>query len=158
MSDNTPHTHQKVHAFLRHHPMAVLSTVSADGHPWGAAIYYVADEEFKFYFVTRKETFKYQNLEEHPYAAITIADPDTQTTVQASGRIERLPAERYMDIVFNKLAKLKIQSEDPHWMPPLSKIHKGDYMPLYLVPDRLQFADYKHKKADIDADYIETII
>ena len=138
--------------------MGVLSTVSADGKPWGAAIYYVADEDFNFYFVTRAETLKFHNLQAHPYAAITVADNDTQTTVQASGRIEKLPANRYIEIVFNKLAKLKLQSDDPHWMPPPSKIHKGDYMPLYLVPDKLQFADYKHTKADIHANYIEEII
>ncbi|MCW2763413.1 MAG: hypothetical protein JWR85_3614 [Marmoricola sp.] len=51
------HPHQKVHAFLRQHHMGVLSTVSSDGEPWGAAIYFIVDEDFTFYFVTRAETF-----------------------------------------------------------------------------------------------------
>jgi len=150
--------HQKVHEFLKHHPMGVLSTVSEDGKPWGAAIYYVADEDFNFYFVTRVETSKYYNLDKNPVAAITIADSETQTTVQASGKILKLPVDKYMDIVFNKLAHVRHQ-DDLNWTPPIDKLRDGgDYMPLYIVPDRLQFADYKHPKSDVHADYIEKII
>ncbi len=137
--------------------MGVLSTVSKDGKPWGSAIYYVVDEDFKFYFVTRVETHKYHNLDENPFAAITIADNDTQTTVQASGEVFKLPLEEYMDIVFHKLAHLK-PKEDHSWMPPMSKLHKGNYMPLYMVPEHLQFADFKHVKSDIHKDYVEVVI
>ena len=157
MTEHISHTHQKVHTFLRQHPMAVLSTVSADGKPWGAAIYYVADEDFKFYFVTRVETYKFQNLEKNPHVALTIADLETQTTVQLSGKVLRLPPEDYEDVVFTKLAHLKPKN-DFHWAPPLSKIKAGNYMPLYIVPDTLQYADYKDIKSDIHADYIEKII
>jgi len=157
MTDEPAHPHQKVHAFLRHHPMGVLSTVSVDGTPWGAAVYYVADEDFNFYFVTRAETIKYQNLDQNPVAALTIADADSQTTVQLSGRISKVPVHDYMDVFFDKLAKLRPEGQH-HWAPPLEKIHKGNYMPLRLTPTRLQFADYKDIKSDIHADYIELII
>jgi general stress protein 26 len=157
MSNEAAHRYQKVHAFLRHHPMGVLSTVSAEGKPWGAAIYYVSDEDFNFYFVTRVETFKYQNLDKNPFAALTIADLDSQTTVQASGPITKIPAEDYIDIVFTKLAKVR-PKDDPQWVPPLSKIQAGNYMPLRLTPSKLQYANYKDQKSDIHADYIEEII
>lgn len=85
-----------------------------DGKPWGAAIYYVADEDLNFYFVTRAETFKYQNLNANPVAALTIADETDQATVQVSGTISELPAEDYMDIVFTKLAAIR-PKDDPHW-------------------------------------------
>lgn len=138
--------------------MGVLSTVAADGTPWGAAIYYVSDEDFNFYFITRAETFKYQNLDKHPVAAITIADNDSQTTVQASGKITPIPPKDYMDIVFTKLTKAREPKNDSHWIQPLEKLHAGNYMPLRLTPTKLQYADYKHRKADLDADYIEQIV
>lgn len=157
MPNSQNHTHQKVHAFLRHHPMGILSTVAADGTPWGAAIYYVADEDFNFYFVTRVETFKYQNLEANPLAALTIADNDTQTTVQTTGTITRLPIKDYMNILFDKLAKIKPE-DDHNWAPPLTKIHEGNYMPLILTPTKLQYADYKEFKHGTHPNYIEKII
>lgn len=48
MTETTHQKHQKVHAFLKQHPMGILSTVSADGMPWGAAIYYILDEALIF--------------------------------------------------------------------------------------------------------------
>lgn len=157
MGNISPEQRKKILSFLKHHPMGILSTVTPDGGPWGAAIYYVADENFNFYFVTRVETLKYHNLDTNPVAALTIADPETQVTVQASGHISEVPVEDYTDIVFNKLAKIK-PKDDPHWAPPLAKIHKGNYMPLCLTPTKMQYADFKQHKPEIHADYIQKII
>lgn len=137
--------------------MGVLSTVTEDGEPWGSAVYYVADEDFNFYFVTRTKTHKYQNIEKTPWAALTVVDRDSQTTVQVSGNVKKVPVEDYMDVVFTKLAKAKPKGGD-HWVPPLSKIHKGNYMPLCLTASRLHYADYGQTKSDSHADYIEKIL
>jgi uncharacterized protein YhbP (UPF0306 family) len=151
--------HHQVLDFLKQHPMGVLSSVTPDGSPWGSAIYYVADDEFNFYFVTRMETFKYQNLDKTPLAALTVADSDSQTTVQASGKISQLPVKEYADIVFGKLAKIR-PDDNYSWSPPLAKLQKGNYMPLRLTPTKLQYANYGDKdlEHDIHAEYIKQII
>jgi len=157
MTDTPQHPHQKVHAFLKHHPMGVLSTLSVDGSPWGSAIYYVSDENFNFYFVTRAETFKYKNIEKNSHVALTIADNESQTTVQVAGTISPIPVEDYMEIVFGKLTKVR-PKDDNNWAPPLAKIRKGNYMPLCITPSKLQYADYKHIKSGPHSSYIENII
>ncbi|HEX7632902.1 MAG TPA: pyridoxamine 5'-phosphate oxidase family protein [Candidatus Saccharimonadales bacterium] len=149
--------HEKVHDFMRHHPMGVLSTVSGDGTPWGSAIYYVVDEDLNCYFVTRGGTQKYKNLETSPEVALTIVDSATQTTVQLIGKVTPLPVQEYFDIFFDKFAKLRPQ-EDLSWAPPIEKIHKGNFMPLKITPSHLQYANYGHQKSDAMADYIEKII
>lgn len=149
--------HQKVHDFLKQHPMGILSTVSETGHPWGSAIYFVADEQFNFYFVTRAETFKYKNIQHKAVAALTIADASSQTTVQVAGEISTVPSDQIIDIAFNKLEKIK-PKDDQNWIPPIYKVHKGDYMVLKLAPTKLQYANYKPFKSDIHEDYIENII
>ncbi len=156
MSDAS-HKHVKVHNFLKQNPMGVLSTVSPDGTPWGAAIYYVADEDFNFYFVTRTKTAKYHNLDKTPMAALTVADPASQTTVQVSGRVAKVPVDDYMDIVFDKLAQARPKG-DSHWTPPAEKLRGGNYIPLKLTPSKLHYADYGRDKADPHAEYIERII
>lgn len=149
------HTH--VYDFLKHHHMGILSTVTEDGKPWGSAIYFVLDEDFNIFFVTRLETFKYQNLEKNPFAALTVADEEKQTTVQLTGNISKVPAADYMDIVFNKLVSIRPKNE-VNWAPPIEKVHKGDYMPLRLTPSKLQYADFKKNSTDFDHKYIEKII
>ena len=158
MNQDSVRSNQKVHAFLRHNPMGILSTVNAEGQPWGSAVFYVSDEDFKFYFVTRAGTLKFKNIENSPLASLTIANNETQTTVQVAGTISKVPLKEYGEIIFGKLMDARPKN-DEHWIPPLAKIHEGDYVPLCLTPSKLQYADFQHRKADgIRADYIEKII
>lgn len=137
--------------------MAVLSTVTEDGKPWGSAITFAVDDDLNFFFMTRSDTLKFKNIEANPQVALTIADEETQITVQASGKISRVQAKDYMDVVFKKLAKVKPQG-DSRWIPPVMKVHKGDYMILQFTPQTLQYADFKQPKTDIHSEYIEQII
>lgn len=151
------HPHQKVHAFLRHHPLGVLSTASSDGEPWGAAVYFAVDEEFNFYFITRMKTLKYHHIETNPQASLTVTDPATQTTLQAYGSVRKVPPHDYMDVLFHKLEHVRPKG-DLEWTPPLSKIHQGDYMPLKLTPSKLRFAEYGTYHLKPDVSYVEDII
>jgi general stress protein 26 len=153
----SPEIRQSAQDFLNKHPMAILSTVSPDGQPWGAAIYYYADEDFNFFFVTREQTLKYQNIINTPKVALTIADPDTQTTVQAAGTISQIPSKDIMDVVFKKLAAIKPR-KDVNWIPPVIKVHEGDWMVLTMKPDTLQYADFMKMKNRVQDEYINIII
>jgi uncharacterized protein YhbP (UPF0306 family) len=157
MTEEQKHQHTKVHEFLKHHPMAVLSTIDANSTPWGAAIYYIADSNFNFYFVTRAETLMKRNIDNHPMAALTVTDSLTQTTVQASGQISKVSAQDYMDIYFDRFAKIKPKN-DYNWAPPLTKIEAGNYVPLKLTPTRMQYADFSKLKLKEDTNFIEQII
>lgn len=149
-------SHTKVHEFLKSHPVGVLSTVN-DGKPWGSAIYFVADEEYNCFFITRVDTFKYKNIDKNPDVALTIADAEEQTTVQLSGKISKVPANQLMEVAFHKLASVQPKA-DSGWAPPIMKIHKGDYMVLQITPDSLQYANYKESTTDLHHKFIEQII
>lgn len=137
--------------------MGILSTVSKDGRPWGSAIIFAIDEDLNFFFMTRSDTLKYKNIEAHPTVALTVADEKYQVTVQAVGTVTRVAAKDYIDVVFKKLAGVKPHG-DYHWVPPVIKVHKGDYMILQFTPKKLQYANFKQRKSDIHSDYIEQII
>jgi general stress protein 26 len=155
MSKSTEHP--KVFDFMKKHPLGVLSTVSTDGTPWGAAIYYIVDEDFNIYFVTRSKTFKYSNLEKNPKAALTVTDGESQITIQLTGEVSAMPVQKYMDVFFEKFAALRPR-DDYQWAPPIDKIHEGNYMPLQLTPSKLQFADFGKQRIETHGDYIEHIL
>lgn len=142
--------------FAKEHPMGVLSTVSANGKPWGSAIYYVTDEELNCFFVTRAETAKYKNIKGNPRVALTVADSATQATLQISGTISHVPAKDIIEVVFKKLAAVKPKN-DANWLPPVIKVHKGDWMVLQLTPVKVQYADFKEMKSDIHDEYIHEV-
>lgn len=148
---------QNAHEFLKHHPMAVISTVDEHNKPWGAAIYCVADEDFNFFFVTRSKTQKFKNIDANPHVAVTFADPETQTTVQVGGKITRVPSKDIIDVVFKKLAAIKPKG-DTNWLPPVIKVHQGDWMILHITPDYAQFADYKQQVNDVQDNHIRQLV
>ena len=137
--------------------MGVLSTVSTNNEPWGSAIYFYADEDFNIFFVTRAKTLKYRNIQNNPNVSLTVADHDSQTTVQIAGKVSNAPLKDTMDIVFKKLASIKPKG-DINWVPPIIKVHEGDWMILQLNPEHIQFANFKESKTDIHDEYIATII
>lgn len=154
---STAKQHPHVYEFMNRIQTAVLSTTNDHGKPWGSAIYYVVDENLNTYFVTRVGTAKYKNLEAHPYVALTVLDAANQTTVQLAGKISKLPAHDYKEIVFDKLARIR-PDDDNDWAPPIEKVHKGDYIALKITPTKLQFADYSKPYKKFDQTYIENII
>lgn len=147
---------QKVHDFLKHNPLGIVSTVSGDGKPWGAAVYFIADDAFNIYFVTRAETAKYKNIQQSRIAAFTVADRSTQTTVQLTGEVSEVPADEYMNNLFEEFMKLR-HNDDHTWSPPINKVHAGAFMPLRIKPTSLHYADYSQHKEPL-ANYIEQII
>lgn len=158
MADVDPKLSQEVHKFLTANPMAVLSTASTTGEPWGAALYYYVDEQFNFYFVTRTGTQKSQFIEQNPQASLTIADEPSQTTVQLVGKVSKVSAEDYEEVVFEKLAAARPKQNGSQRVPPLEKIHDGNYVAYKLTPTAMQYANYSIQKTDALASYIHQII
>ncbi len=156
MNKNTPEF-KRVHEFLKKHQFGVLSTAGKAGTAWGAAVYFVTDDDLNIYFVTRVGTFKYKNIESQPFAALTVTEGEAQVTVQLSGEVSRLPINKYMDIFFDKFAAMRPEG-DYHWAPPIDKVHEGNYMPLQLTPSHLQYADYGKRRIEVHGNYIEQII
>ncbi len=149
--------YKRVHAFLKEHQVGVLSTAGEAGTAWGAAVYFVTDDDLNIFFVTRTGTFKYKNIEAQPFAALTVVDNETQVTVQLSGEILKMPINKYMHVFFDKFAAMRPEG-DYHWAPPVDKVHEGNYMPLQLTPSHLQFADYGKHRIEVNGNYIEQII
>lgn len=129
--------------FLEDHKLGVLSTASSDGKVWGAAIYYVVDEQLNFYFFTHVETTKYRNLKGHPQVALTVVDDYAQTTVQAEGKVAEMPIGEELNAIRRKLALVHPPGQFS-WVPPVSKIHdQGERVVLKLTPETLQLSHFK---------------
>jgi uncharacterized protein YhbP (UPF0306 family) len=149
-------TYKEPYDFLNGHKLAILSTVGDKSRAWGSAIYYVADETLTFYFLTHADSKKYHNILKHPHVALTVADNDTQTTVQAAGLVERVPIGDEHDLALRKLARIRPSGEFS-WAPPVSKLYDGQTILLKVQPNTLQFADFK-ADSSLSGDRVTRII
>jgi general stress protein 26 len=134
-------TKEKAKQFLLEHPMAIVSTVGEDHKPHAAAIFYIVDEEFNFYFITRTETQKYKDMLAKPNSAFTVADVGSQLTIQGSGELNVVRNDALIETVYKKLARLRPLS-DSDWLPPIIKLRKGHYVIIKFKPTWLRIADY----------------
>lgn len=120
----TEQQRKEVLMFTQKNKSAVLATVSPEGEPQAATITHLMDNDFTLYFVTKKESRKFQNITHNPRVSIVIGtDPSVPTTVQIQGRATVIPKPHHFIIAH--LTK-KINLTDVEWWP-LLKAQKGEH-------------------------------
>ncbi len=62
----------RVQDFLRHHTTMSLATVSPEGLPQSAAVFYATDDDLNLYFLSEPNSRHGCNLKQNPRAAVTI--------------------------------------------------------------------------------------
>lgn len=126
--------------FLESHRLAVMSTISQDGKPHGAVMYYLVDPDFTFYFVTKTGTSKYKSMLLNPNASITIWDEEQSETAQIDGIISEVDSTETGDRVIHTLMS---KSDIPNWPPPIARMKAGDFVVMALTPTHIQVGDFK---------------
>lgn len=111
--------------FLQKNKTAVIATSSADGTPEAATITYLFDDDFNLYFITRKQSRKFQNiLKNHIVSVVVGTDPQILATAQMKGIATVI--EHPNSFAISYLMK-KIDLGEPRWWP-LFKARGVDYV------------------------------
>jgi uncharacterized pyridoxamine 5'-phosphate oxidase family protein len=140
MKNNDLHSKEDVYNFLQGHALGVLSTVSPDGTPYASPIYFITDKELNFFFVTKSDTKKAQNIAQNNHAALTITQASPPITIQATGTI----GEAQEPEIFAKIADAYAKEKGEFsWPPPLSKLQSEGYLLMYkFIPTWLRVGDF----------------
>lgn len=142
--------------FLKQNSVAVISTVSGNNRPNSAAIYYTVDEEFNFYFITKRDTKKSQNLSSNPASSLVVFDASSQTTVQAEGQVSEEKDTNKTQDLFREVLKLSSETSEAG-LPPISKLQAGHYVAYKFKPTSLKMASYIRPDGGYYEDVFETI-
>lgn len=141
MSKTTPK--QTVQEFLQQQTAAALATTTEKNVPKVSIIYFVADEDLNFYFLTKVETQKYANLVKHSTVSLAIFDQSNLRLVEAEGVAQTSDDPDSRPEVTEKLQQLMQDPSSP-WSPPIAKIEAGDYVIVKITPTWLRWADFKN--------------
>ena len=101
---------QEVLKFLKEKELAVVSTVSAASKPESATVIYFIDDEFNFYFITRRNTRKFENLQLNKNVALVVGTELMPITVQIEGTAELITGEKGEALVTEIAKRPQIQS------------------------------------------------
>lgn len=128
--------------FLLNHEVATLSTVGEDGCPYGAVVFYVADNNGHIYIVTKDQTTKAKNIDYYPMVGFTIHDLEKMQTLQLQGvaHVETDPnitSNIYKTILnpHSKYSQFK--------SAPIKRMPTGDYEVIVIQPTISKFSDHK---------------
>ncbi len=108
-------------SFLRENVTAVVAT-SFNDEPRASTIYYYMDDAFNFYFITKRNTSKYINIEMNPRAALVIGMGPEHITVQARGKAELITDDQEREKIVNSLMEIHAREHIKTW--PIEELEK----------------------------------
>ena len=126
-------------AFAKDHTAGVLATVSNDGAPHASIIYFVSDDSFNVYFLTKIGSRKYDSLKSNPQAAFTLGRQDIPQTLQIEGLVTELTSDSDRDAHIPDL--MNILANVSFGMVPAAKMD-GDLTVMHLKPTWIRWGDF----------------
>ncbi len=127
-------------AFLESNPSGCIASLSKDGMPQVAIVFYIVEDDFSIVFATRSGTRKSNNIAHNPHVAFTVAADDTPKTVQLEGEAHVITDDTDMVRVRTALSKVHIGNTE--YYPPLSRIKDGELVLIRITPTYLRWTDY----------------
>ena len=76
--------------FVTTHPLGVLATINAQGHPETAAVYWAMDADGNLYYLSPSHTRKLDNIKTQPQVSVTFVDESGRKTLQIQGTAESI--------------------------------------------------------------------
>jgi pyridoxine/pyridoxamine 5'-phosphate oxidase len=149
-------TKQRMLNFLSSTQVGVLSTVTPDGDPHGAVIYFSIDRQFVVSILTKKETRKYDNLVHHNHAMLTVFDVETQTTVQVTGIATEITDSDFVNSAL-EMDMLASMNTSYSRMPAIEKLEAGKYVAFKIKPVQVRMAVYARPDPGEYTELFETV-
>lgn len=144
-------------AFLWENTTAVIAT-SFNDEPKASTVYFWVDNEFTFYFVTKRNTSKYINIEMNPRAAIVVGTGPEHITVQAHGNAEIITDDEDRQEILDILTNIRTKENIQIWpIEEMEKFKDRNYVVFKIIPDNVTFMNLDSSKHpnSITTDYVE---
>jgi len=136
-------TAKAIKQFVGSHPDGVIATVTASGQPQASVVYFSVDDTMHFFFTTKNETRKAQNIGKQAHVSVAIHDAATQTVVKLAGLAEQMSdAEETLEVYRKSIHGA--QASGPDMVPPIARITAGEFVAYKITPDFLDFTTYSH--------------
>lgn len=153
-SSSSPESVALIRDFLENHHSGVLATADAASIPHAAVVYFVADDNFCLRFATKTETQKLKNMEENDQVAFVCFDEVTQTTVQVSGRVEKVTNPDEQQAALNAMY-LSSETISKVELPPIEKLFAGDYVTLKIIPQVIKMGIFLRPDSESNEEVYE---
>lgn len=133
--------------YVRSKIIAVISTVSKEGKPMSATIYFLVDKDLNFYFITKTFSRKHHNIQSNPHVAMVVGTDNEPVTVQIEGFAEKVEDGLVFKEKFHEFVDLLSRNR---YVGPIFQLAPDDNeLVMYkIVPDWVRWLDLRGEKVD----------
>jgi len=135
---------QAIKDFVASHPDGVIASATLEGRPQASVVYFSVDDDMNFYFTTKSQTRKAQNIGERADVSIAIHDAPSQTVVKVAGKAERLSDPEETLEVYRRATVRGAEAAGADNVPPIARITAGEFVAYRIKPDFLDFKSFSH--------------
>jgi nitroimidazol reductase NimA-like FMN-containing flavoprotein (pyridoxamine 5'-phosphate oxidase superfamily) len=125
--------------FIKGHHAGVIATAGHDNQPHASAVYYVADEHFNVYFLTKVNSRKYNAIQAHPQVAFTIGRLDVPQTLQIEGVASELRSDEAKQAHIPDLMDM-LEKTNPYYVP-IAKMD-SEVVLIWIQPKWIRWGDF----------------
>ena len=123
----------------------IISTQAEDGTIDAAAVFFIVDENLNFYFTTKVDTRKYQNMTRNPEVTLTTADAGTLRTIQLKGKAAVLTDLK--EVTGHTVSLInKNKTQGMPWAQPIAKLDAGQYVIIKVTPTWLRYGVFLNEE------------
>ncbi len=136
---------EKITVFLsiQKNKLGAVSTVNADGGPESALVYFTFDNDLNFYFATRDNSRKYQNLIQNPKVAFVMGQDNPPQTLQLEGIASVIRDVEGQKHLFPELVGL---ASAKNFSAPISQMSTGGLQFVKIAPTWLRLGNFEVRK------------
>lgn len=134
-------TKQQAYEFLNQINIAVLATV-AENKPLASTMYFVVESDLSVYFITEKETQKFQHIQKNPNVSLVVTNRESVQTMQIMGLAENVTDAAKKTEIIQQMSAVNAKKNWLHWPPPISKVEAGEMVVIKVSPTWMRYADY----------------
>ncbi len=131
-----------IFTFLENHRLGTLCTVSRDGGPDGAAVYYFIDKGFNIFFITKTNTEKYKEIRQNPDVVLVVVDENTKDIAKIRGKASALTDQKVITGLFEKLADKLNTGETFDTVLPILKREGGNISAIKITCKSIRMSRY----------------
>lgn len=161
-------TKEEILDFLNNQRLATVATVKESGLPDAASVYYVVNEDGDLFFLTRKETGKFKNIQQSGEVVVVVTDREKLETVKIQGKAVPMIGDfSIIEKVVTRLATARsgFSAEAGEFIADLDKLlpllkrhEEGGIVAIRVVPYKVRISRYATESLEEEIFYCEDFI
>lgn len=139
----SPDSDKMILLFLRNHPQGVLTTLTKNATPQSSVVTLYCIDDYRFVFMTKKQTRKNRNLQINPALSFLSYDVFSRTEVEIEGIAHIIDSVSQQDEV---VEIIKREAEKGRWHISPYVTNKDNYILFAVYPKSIHMTTYwEHK-------------